>query len=121
MACNNDTPSLEINGDAGGDITSNDTGTGITSTFELIPLKLDLCDNPAFSTMLDLVEKRAAAIFGQKPPPTKDAVGTDRFNYRMANTATNMDLAPFTRAAQLECWREAILLLNLKSTRRSEN
>ena len=115
MACNEDTPAVESNTDAGGDITSNDTGTGITSTFELVPLKLNLCDNPAFSTMLDLVEKRAAVIFGQKLPPTKDAVGTDRSNYRMANTATNIHLAPLTRAAQLEYWREAILLLNLKS------
>ena len=103
MACNDDTPSLEINGDAVGDITLNDTGIGVTSTFELVPLKLDLCDDSVFSTMLDLVEKQAAAIFGQKLPPTKDTVGTDRFNYRMANTATNMDLAPLTRAAQLEC------------------
>ena len=115
MACNDDPSSFEIKRDAGGDITLSNTGTAITSTFELIPLNFDLCDDPAFLKMLDLVEKQAPAIFGQKLPPTKDAVGTDSFKYYVDITTTYMDLAPLTRAAQLECWREAILLLNLKS------
>ena len=108
MAYNDDTCALNIPRDAGENVLSCDTQTELISKSELVPLKLDFLDDFTSSTMMELVQKREFMDPDQKSSPTKVAISAVGFQHRAAISATY-------RAAELECWQRANLLLPLRS------